>query len=71
MRRERITYIGAYRHVMNRGCAGNDIFAGNTHKSHFRDYLEEGRSPVSLKFDFDAALFPLVFILIFPGIMVY
>jgi hypothetical protein len=30
MRKERITYIGAYHHVMNRGYNGNDIFAGNT-----------------------------------------
>ena len=27
MRRERITYIGAYHHVMVRGYDGNDIFA--------------------------------------------
>ena len=28
MRRERITYAGAYHHVMNRGYDGNYIFAG-------------------------------------------
>jgi hypothetical protein len=40
VRRERITYIGAYHHVMNRGYDGKDIFAGNSHKSRFPDYLE-------------------------------
>ena len=40
MRRVRITYTDAYHHVMNRGYAGNPIFAGNVTKSHFLDYLE-------------------------------
>jgi len=40
MRRERITYTGAYHHVMNRGYDGNDIFFGNHNKSQFLDYLE-------------------------------
>jgi putative transposase len=40
MRRERITYSGAYRHIMNRGYDGNDIFFGNQNKSQFLDYLE-------------------------------
>jgi hypothetical protein len=40
MRRVRITYPGAYHHVMNRGYDGNPIFAGNVTKSHFLDYLE-------------------------------
>jgi REP element-mobilizing transposase RayT len=40
MRRERITYLGAYHHVMNRGYDGNDIFFSNQNKSQFLDYLE-------------------------------
>ena len=40
MRRERITYLGAYHHVMNRGYDGNDIFFGKQNKSQFLDYLE-------------------------------
>ncbi len=39
MRRERITYPGAYHH-MNRGYDGNNIFFGNQNKSQFLDYLE-------------------------------
>jgi hypothetical protein len=41
MRRERITYTGAYHHAMNRGCDGNDIFAGDKHKSHYLDHIED------------------------------
>ncbi len=40
MRRERITYPGAFHHVMNRGYNGNHIFEGNKNKSQFLDYLE-------------------------------
>ena len=40
MKRERITYPGAYHHIMNRGYDGNDIFFGNQNKSQFLDYLE-------------------------------
>ncbi len=34
---------------MNRGYAGNDIFAGNTHKSHFLDYLEESTKRMKIR----------------------
>jgi putative transposase len=40
MRRERITYTGAYSHIMNHGYDGNDIFFGNKNKSQFFDYPE-------------------------------
>jgi putative transposase len=40
MKRIRITYPGAYHHVMNRGYDGNEIFIGDRHKSQFLDYLE-------------------------------
>jgi hypothetical protein len=49
MRRERITYTGAYHHVMNRGYDGNDIFAGNRHKSHFLDYMEESAKTMKIR----------------------
>jgi REP element-mobilizing transposase RayT len=49
MRRERITYIGAYHHVMNRGYDGNDIFAGNSHKSNFLDYLEASTKRMKIR----------------------
>jgi REP element-mobilizing transposase RayT len=42
MRRVRITYPGAYHHVMNRGYDGNAIFADSVTKSHFLAYLENG-----------------------------
>lgn len=40
MKRVRITYPGAYHHVMNRGYDGRDIFSGNKNKSRFLDLLE-------------------------------
>jgi REP element-mobilizing transposase RayT len=49
MRRERITYIGAYHHVMNRGYDGNDIFAGNKHKSRFLDYLADSAKRMKIR----------------------
>lgn len=49
MRRERITYTGAYHHVMNRGYDGNDIFAGNKHKSHFLDFLKESGKRMKIR----------------------
>ena len=49
MRRERITYPGAYHHVMNRGDDGNDIFAGNKKKSQFLDYLEGASSQMKIR----------------------
>ena len=41
MKRVRITYPGAYHHVMNRGYDGNAIFAGDKNKAQFLDFLEE------------------------------
>jgi putative transposase len=49
MRRERIPYVGAYHHIMNRGYDGNDIFAGSRHKSHFLDYLEESSKRMKIR----------------------
>ena len=40
MKRVRITYEGAFHHVMNRGFNGDDIFVGPQNKSQFLDYLE-------------------------------
>ncbi len=40
MRRERITYPGAYHHVVSRGYAGNNIFSESQSKNQFLDYLE-------------------------------
>jgi len=50
MRRERMTYIGAYHHVMNRGYDGNDIFAGNRHKSNFLDFLEASTKGMKIRY---------------------
>ena len=49
MRRARITYLGAYHHVMNRGYDGNTIFAGSETKSHFLDYLEDAVTKMKIK----------------------
>jgi REP element-mobilizing transposase RayT len=49
MRRERITYPGAYHHVMNRGYDGNDIFYGNKNKSQFLDYLEGSSNQMKIR----------------------
>lgn len=49
MRRVRITYPGAYHHVMNRGYDGNPIFAGNVTKSHFLDYLESAVTEMKMR----------------------
>jgi hypothetical protein len=40
MRRERITYTGAYRHAMNHDYDGRDILAGDKHKSYYLDHIE-------------------------------
>jgi REP element-mobilizing transposase RayT len=40
MKRVRITYPGAFHHVMNRGYNGNDIFVGNKNKAQFLEILE-------------------------------
>ena len=49
MRRERITYTGAYHHVMNRGYDGNDIFSGNKNKAQFLDYLEGASNQMKIR----------------------
>lgn len=49
MKRERVTYEGAYQHVMNRGYDGTDIFAGNRHKSQFLDYLEDSAKRMKIR----------------------
>jgi len=41
MKRVRITYEGAFHHVMNRGINGQEIFSGNRAKSQFLDFLDE------------------------------
>jgi len=40
MKRVRITYPGAFHHVMNRGYDGNAIFTGNKNKAQFLEFLE-------------------------------
>ena len=40
MRRARLTYKGAYHHVMNRGHGGEGIFLDSVAKTHFLDFLE-------------------------------
>ena len=45
----RITYPGAYHHVMNRGYDGNRIFAGNKNKSQFLDYLEGASNQMKIR----------------------
>ncbi|MCP5106792.1 MAG: hypothetical protein GY950_25640 [bacterium] len=49
MKRIRITYPGAYHHVMNRGYDGNPIFAGSKFKSRFLDYLEDSVSKTKIR----------------------
>jgi len=49
MRRERITYTGAYHHIMNRGYDGNYIFFGNQNKSQFLDYLEGASKQMKIR----------------------
>jgi len=49
MRRERITYTGAYHHVMNRGYDGNDIFAGNKNKNQFLVYLDDAAKKMKIR----------------------
>ncbi len=49
MRRERVTYTGAFHHVMNRGYNGNHIFEGNKNKSQFLDYLEGAAKQMKIR----------------------
>ena len=41
MRRARLTYQGAYHHIMNRGIKDENIFAGKENKSYFTAALKE------------------------------
>ncbi len=49
MRRARITYPGAFHHVMNRGHDGEDIFAGNKNKHHFFEFLGDARKKMKIR----------------------
>ena len=49
MRRARITYPGAYHHVMNRGYDGKDIFCGNENKNQFLNYLEDAAKKMKIR----------------------
>jgi len=49
MRRERITYPGAYHHVMNKGYDGNAIFAESRYKSQFLDYLADSKKRMKIR----------------------
>ncbi len=49
MRRERVTYPGAFHHIMNRGYDGNDIFEGNRNKAQFLDYLEDAAKKMKIR----------------------
>ena len=49
MKRIRITYPGAYHHVMNRGYDGNEIFVGDRYKSQFLDYLEHASHKMKIR----------------------
>jgi REP element-mobilizing transposase RayT len=41
MKRKRITYEGAFHHVVNRGINGEEIFSSHQTKSQFLDFLED------------------------------
>ena len=47
--RMRITYQGAYHHVMNRGYDGNAIFSGHKSKKYFLDYLQDASKEMKLR----------------------
>jgi len=49
MRRVRLTYPGAFHHVMNRGYGGNDIFYGNKNKNQFLDYLKDASKKMIIR----------------------
>ena len=49
MRRARITYEGAYHHIMNRGIRGEKIFAGAEKKKYFLKALEEKSRKLKIK----------------------
>jgi hypothetical protein len=41
MRHSRLTYVGAYHHVMNRGDKGENIFLEESEKAKFLELLRE------------------------------
>jgi len=49
MKRVRITYQGAYHHVMNRGVRGEDIFLDNRGKDYFLSILKEKSKKLRIK----------------------
>ncbi|MCP4221612.1 MAG: hypothetical protein GY765_43710 [bacterium] len=49
MKRERITYPGAYHHIMNRGYDGNAILETAENKSRFLDYLKEASEKLKIR----------------------
>ena len=49
MRRARITYPGAYHHVMNRGYGEMAIFPGNESKNDFLNYLEDAVTKMKIR----------------------
>ncbi|MCP4219576.1 MAG: hypothetical protein GY765_33390 [bacterium] len=49
MKRVRLTYPGAYHHVMNRGYNGNDIFPTSKFKSRFLEFLEDSGTKMKIR----------------------
>lgn len=49
MRRERLTYPGAFHHVMNRGINGEFIFPGDGDKERFLDFLHKRASILGVR----------------------
>jgi putative transposase len=49
MRRARITYEGAFHHVMNRGLGGKNIFSNNKKKDYFLEILREKSQKYKMK----------------------
>ena len=49
MRRARITYPGAFHHVMNRGHEGTDIFYGNKNKNQFLEYMADAAKKFKIR----------------------
>lgn len=49
MRTARVTYRGAYHHIMNRGIEGRDIFAGSESKEYFLKLLREKKKKLKVR----------------------
>lgn len=49
MKRVRITYPGAFHHVMNRGFDGNEIYPDKKTKTQFLDYLEDTAKKMKIR----------------------